>query len=82
MKLTEAALSRVEDRVMISDIPPIPIERPVGGAAISVATDHSVSSTGAAWLLPDGGPPPRSWKDVSRGGVYDTIADRDRQHGA
>jgi len=68
-------------RKMIAGIPLVPIER-VGGAIILAATDRNMSSTGAAWLLPDGGPLLRLEKEVVRGGVYDIIADRNRRHGA
>lgn len=66
---------------MIVGIPLVPVER-VGGAIILAATDRNMSSTGAAWLLPDGGPLLRLEKEVVRGGVYDIIADRNRRHGA
>jgi len=70
----------MEHRVAIAGIPLVPIER-VGGAIILAATDRNMSSTGAAWLLPDGGPLLRLEKEVVRGGVYDIIADRNRRHG-
>jgi len=71
---------KIENRVAIAGIPLVPIER-VGGAIILAATDRDMSSTGAAWLLPDGGPLLRLEKDVVRGGVYDVIADRNRRYG-
>lgn len=70
----------IEDRVMTAGLSLVPIER-VGGAIIFAATDRNMSSTGAAWLLPDGGPILQLKKDVVRGGVYDIIADRNRRHG-
>ena len=66
---------------MIAGIRLVPIER-VAGAIILAATDPNMSSTGAAWLLPDNGPLLRLEKEVVRGGVYDIIAARTRQHGA
>lgn len=45
------------------------------------ATDRSMSSTGAAWLLLDGGPVLRLEKEVVKGGVYDVISRRLKQHG-
>ena len=65
---------------MIAGISLVPIER-VAGAIILAATDRKMSSTGAAWLLPDGGPLLLLQKDVVKGGVYDVIADRNRRHG-
>lgn len=66
--------------MVIAGIPLVPIGR-VGGAIIFAATDRNMSSTGAAWLLPDSGPLLRLGKDVVRGGVYDIIVDRNRRHG-
>ncbi|KAF9646620.1 NAD(P)-binding protein [Thelephora ganbajun] len=77
---TETALLSIENKVMVAGIPLVPIER-VGGAIILAATDRNMSSTGAAWLLPDGGPLLRLEKEVVRGGVYDIIANRNRRHG-
>jgi len=65
---------------MTAGIPLVPIQR-VGGAIILAATDRNMSSTGAAWLLPDSGPLLRLEKDVVKGGVYDIIVDRNRRHG-
>lgn len=59
-------------------IPLVPIER-VGGATIFTAMNHNISSTGAAWLLPDRGPLLQLEKEVMRGGVYDMSADRTRR---
>lgn len=77
---TDTALLKIDMRVLIAGIPRVPIER-VGGAIILAATDRDMSTTGAAWLLPDGGPLLRLEKDVIKGGVYDTIANRVRKHG-
>ena len=65
---------------MIAGIPLVPIER-VGGAIILAATDRNMSSTGAAWLLPDGGPLLLLERDIVKGGVYDIIADRTVRYG-
>lgn len=70
----------VETRILTAGIALVPIER-IGGAIILAATDRDMSSTGAAWLLPDGGPVLRLKKDVIKGGVYNVISDRLRQHG-
>jgi len=69
-----------ENRIMIAGIPLVPIER-VGGTIILAATDSNMSSTGAAWLIPDSGPLLRLNREVVKGGVYDIIADRNRRHG-
>ena len=79
LRQTDTGLLNILDRVMIAGIPLLPVER-VGGAIILAATDRNMSTTGAAWLLPDGGPLLRLGKDVVRGGVYDVIADRNRRH--
>lgn len=70
----------IEKKVLIAGIPLVPIKR-VGGAIILAATDRDMSSTGAAWLLPDGGPLFRLEKEVIRGGVYDVIVNRIKKHG-
>ena len=77
---TATALMNIETKVLTAGIPLVPIER-VGGAIILAATDRDMSSTGAAWLLPDGGPLLRLGRDVIKGGVYDVISNRLRQHG-
>ena len=77
---TDTTLLTIDKRVLIAGIPLVPIER-IGGAIILAATDRNMSSTGAAWLLPDGGPVLRLRKDAIRGGVYDIITNRTRQHG-
>ena len=71
----------IEKRALIVGIPLVPIER-VGGAIILAATDRDMSSTGAAWLLPDSGPLLRLEKEVITGGVYDVISNRIKRHGA
>jgi hypothetical protein len=70
----------MDKRLLIAGIPLVPIER-IGGAIILAATDRDMSSTGAAWLLPDGGPLLRLRRDAIRVGVYDIITNRTRQHG-
>lgn len=77
---TETALLDIDKRLLLAGIPLVPIER-VGGTIILAATDRDMSSTGAAWLIPDGGPLLRLEKEVIKGGVYDVIKNRIRQHG-
>ena len=70
----------LENRLLTAGIPLLPIER-VGGTIILAATDRDMSSTGAAWILPDSGPLLRLKKEIVRGGVYDIIVERTKRHG-
>lgn len=71
----DTALLTVENRAIVAGIPLVPIER-AGGTIILAATDRDMSTTGAAWLLLDGGPLLRLEAEVIKGGVYDVITNR------
>lgn len=75
---TDTGLMTTVNRIAIAGIPMLPIER-VAGTIIFSSTDPDIVSTGAVWLLPDGGPLLRLEKEIVKGGVYDVIAERNRQ---
>ena len=66
------------NRIAIAGIPLTPIER-VAGTIIFSSTDPDIASTGAVWLLPDGGTLLRLEKEIVKGGVYDIIAERNKR---
>ena len=75
---TDTGLMTTMNRVAVAGIPLLPIER-VAGTIIFSSADPNIASTGAVWLLPDDGPLLRLEKEIVKGGVYDVIAERNRQ---
>ena len=75
---TDTGLMTTMNRIAIAGIPLTPIER-VAGTIIFSSTDPDIASTGAVWLLPDGGSLFRLEKEIVKGGVYDIIAERNRR---
>ncbi|KAF9778483.1 hypothetical protein BJ322DRAFT_1014692 [Thelephora terrestris] len=75
---TDTALLDTINRVLAAGLAFVPIER-VGGTIILAATDRDMSTTGAAWVLPDGGPLLRLEGEAIKGGVYDILTNRAMQ---
>ena len=75
---TDTGLMTTMNRIAVAGIPLLPIER-VAGTILFSSTDPNIASTGAVWLLPDDGPLLRLEKEIVKGGVYDVIAERNRQ---
>ncbi|KAF9778396.1 NAD(P)-binding protein [Thelephora terrestris] len=75
---TDTALLDTTNRVLAAGLAFVPIER-VGGTIILAATDRDMSTTGAAWVLPDGGPLLRLESEAIKGGVYDILTNRAMQ---
>jgi len=75
---TDTGLMTTMNRIAIAGIPLTPIER-VAGTIVFSSTDPDIASTGAVWLLPDGGTLLRLEKEIVKGGVYDIIAERNRR---
>jgi NAD(P)-dependent dehydrogenase (short-subunit alcohol dehydrogenase family) len=77
-RLTDTTLLDTRNRVLGAGLAFVPIER-VGGTIILAATDRDMSTTGAAWVLPDGGPLLRLESEAIKGGVYDILTNRAMQ---
>jgi len=75
---TDTGLMTTINRLAVAGIPLTPIDR-VAGTIIFSSTDPDTASTGAVWLLPDGGSLLRLEKEIVKGGVYDIIAERNRR---
>jgi len=75
---TDTTLLDTRNRVLGAGLAFVPIER-VGGTIILAATDRDMSTTGAAWVLPDGGPLLRLESEAIKGGVYDILTNRAMQ---